>query len=104
MNPLECWNPIRPIVLWYNKRRMDNFIRPHLESQLVNSYNTQQKTIVDLAAKAYLADKGKEVGNVDPLFTSLALSQVKLFLFSGHDTTSSSVCYLFYVLMAIRRC
>ena len=35
---------------------------------------------------------------MDSTFKRVAMSQIKLFLFSGHDTTSSTVCYIFYVL------
>ena len=35
---------------------------------------------------------------MDISFKKVIMSQVKLFLFSGHDTTSSSVCYIFYIL------
>ncbi|KAL8881846.1 MAG: hypothetical protein Q9198_001031 [Flavoplaca austrocitrina] len=35
---------------------------------------------------------------MDPLFKRFTMNQIKLFLFSGNDTTSSTVCYIFYVL------
>ena len=35
---------------------------------------------------------------MDRTFKRFAMNQIKLFLFSGHDTTSSTVCYIFYVL------
>lgn len=31
-------------------------------------------------------------------FKKFTISQIKLFLFFGHDTISSSVCYIFYTL------
>ena len=101
VNPLEQYNPLRPIVHWYNKRRMDRYIVPYLDRQLAEfEGEMKKKTIIDLASKAYFS--AKEDGTLDKTteseFRSFALSQVKLFLFSGFDTTSSSVCYLFYVL------
>lgn len=101
VNPLEQYNPLRPLVLWYNKRRMDQYIVPHLDRQLTQfDGDTRKKTIIALASNAYSSTKGTDAphSNIDSTFQSFALSQVKLFLFSGHDTTSSSVCYLFYVL------
>ena len=35
---------------------------------------------------------------MDKAFKKFTMSQIKLFLFSGHDTTSSTVCYIFYIL------
>ena len=58
------------------------------------------KSVVNLALNAYLSDnEGKKLAtSSDDTFRQLAMSQIKLFLFSGHDTTSSSICYLFYTL------
>ncbi|KAL9117956.1 MAG: hypothetical protein Q9187_005502 [Circinaria calcarea] len=55
---------------------------------------------MDLALTAYLGENlEKNVAQgIDKTFKKFAMSQIKLFLFSGHDTTSSSICYLFYVL------
>lgn len=35
---------------------------------------------------------------MDNTFKKFTMNQIKLFLFSGHDTTSSTVCYIFYIL------
>lgn len=35
---------------------------------------------------------------MDIQFKTFIMNQIKLLLFSGHDTTSSTVCYIFYSL------
>ena len=58
------------------------------------------RTIVDLALNAYQTEHDEAVDEprMDPFFRQICMSQIKIFLFSGHDTTSSSICYLFYLL------
>ena len=101
VNPLVQYNPTRFLVYRYNKWRMDRYISKHLDRLLSNPQgDAGKRTIIDLALEAsHSAAKNSAFGSsTDYTFRSFALSQVKLFLFSGHDTTSSSVCYLFYVL------
>lgn len=47
--------------------------------------------------QTYLAEDTSRT-SIDDTFRVFALSQIKQFLFSGHDTTSSTMCYIFYVL------
>lgn len=59
--------------------------------------------MVDLALKTYHSENGstdnkESVREMDPFFKNVCLAQIKLFLFSGHDTTSSSICYTLYLL------
>lgn len=78
----------------------------HLSQELDHRFAISQtaaeketKSIIDLALKTYAAEKPKEeLDEMDATFKKFAVSQVKLFLFSGHDTTSSSICYVFYLL------
>lgn len=58
------------------------------------------KFVVDLALQSYIAKGPKEKLNkgMDATFKAYAISQAKLLLFSGHDTTSSSICYILYIL------
>jgi len=62
--------------------------------------NTRSKSVIDLALTAYLK-QNPNISNsetINPLFKEIAINQMKLFLFSGHDTTSSTVCYILYLL------
>ena len=53
---------------------------------------------MDLTLTAYMKQKDGNSGIIDPLFKEIAVNQMKLFLFSGHDTTSSTICYVLYLL------
>ena len=54
---------------------------------------------MDLILTTYLSENvERKTHNIDATFKQFTISQIKLFLFSGHDTTSSTVCYIFYVL------
>ena len=64
------------------------------------SSGARNKSIIDLALTAYLKEKDNKNPSeaIDPLFKRIAIDQMKLFLFSGHDTTSSTICYVLYLL------
>lgn len=110
-NPFQQYHPFRPLVHWYNTWQMDKYISPEVDerfqlyrtastSETSTSLATHGKSVIDLTLTAYL--KRKDCSNtsevVDPLFKKIAINQMKLFLFSGHDTTSSTICYVIYLL------
>ncbi|KAL9582087.1 MAG: hypothetical protein Q9212_003499 [Teloschistes hypoglaucus] len=69
----------------------------------------RSESVVDLALAAYLNHNNSSTvtEGIDPAFKEVTLNQLKLFLFSGHDTTSSTVCYVLYMLSVnpeIRSC
>lgn len=84
---------------------MNNFLIPRIEnrfSEIRNETNDSiggNKSIIDLVLRAYLSDnrKGKPT-EIESTVKKFTMNQIKLFLFSGHDTTSSTICYLFYIL------
>ncbi|TGO24313.1 hypothetical protein BPAE_0106g00180 [Botrytis paeoniae] len=57
----------------------------------------KDKSIVDLALKAYLAENPSATG-IDKSFQNFAMAQIKLFIFAGHDTTSAGVIFTYYLL------
>lgn len=69
-------------------------------SENTSSSIARSNSVIDLALIAYLKDNpdASNSGVIDPLFKEIALNQMKLFLFSGHDTTSSTVCYIIYLI------
>lgn len=94
---------------WYNTRIMDRYITQQLEDRFVVQMNESQiskknKSIIDLALNTYLQEiasrkwKNSAANIIDPASKSLITGQIKVFLFSGHDTTSSSMCYVFHNL------
>lgn len=86
---------------------MDKYILPEVNARIANWKRQDSaqdikrgKSVIDLALKAYLKnDKvDKSVYGSDKAFIDTSVNQMKLFLFSGHDTTSSTICYIFHVL------
>ncbi len=109
--PFQQYHPLRPFVHRYNTYQMNRYISPDVDVRFEKhriataSGNTTSsiahgKSVVDLALIAYLKDNPNTNSSrgIDPLFKEIAINQMKLFLFSGHDTTSSTVCYIFYLL------
>ncbi|KAL8736338.1 MAG: hypothetical protein Q9181_002492 [Wetmoreana brouardii] len=70
------------------------------QKSFLDPTRSRSKSVVDLALAAYLdhRDNSNVAGGIDPTFKETAINQLKLFLFSGHDTTSSTVCYVLYLL------
>ena len=93
---------MRPLLQWHNSYRMNSHLSQELDHRFKISQTGEKrltKSIIDLALETYTAEKPRdELDGMDATFKKFAMSQVKLFLFSGHDTTSSSICYVFYLL------
>ena len=111
LNPWERYHPLRPFALWYNTRQMDRSISPQVDARFhahqaastmekLTSSTRRGKSVVDLALAAYRKHQGRSDRSevIDPLFKRMAINQIKLFLFVGHDTTSSTICYVLYLL------
>ena len=81
----------------YVSREIDDRFS-QLQSQRDHSIRAS-KTIIDLVLTTHMAENAAEKPQtIDSTFKKFTMSQIKLFLFSGHDTTSSTVCYIFYIL------
>ena len=106
INPLEYINFVRPLVHRYNTRRMNRYLSRELENRYDNIQNKdkppQEKSVVDLALKSYLEENptvtAREAISSRNQFKDFAMAQIKLFIFAGHDTTSTSVCFVFHLL------
>ena len=61
---------------------------------------SRPKPVVDLALDEYLKETpGLEViYSMDLTFKKFAISQMKVFILAGHNTTSSTLCYVYYLL------
>ena len=103
--PIEIidW-PIRMLVQRYNSYRMDRYIGRHLDNRFATwSKREKSKAVIDLALDTYLKEKGvpsSSAGGLrtDPEFRAAAINNMKIFVFAGHDTTSATICYIFYYL------
>ncbi|EON66227.1 hypothetical protein W97_05620 [Coniosporium apollinis CBS 100218] len=119
-NPLDPLNPMRPFMQRYNKWRMDRYLNRLLDERFASRAGAQsrkprKKTVIDLALQSYHdPSEGEErtkedpseesPQHMDPTFRSYALDQLKLFVFAGHDTTSSTICYALHLLSTHPSC
>lgn len=108
-NSFQQYHPLRPLVHWYNTWQMDKYISPEVDARFdvyrsayvsgnPTSSATRGRSVIDLTLAAYLKRTESSSEMIDPLFKKIAINQMKLFLFSGHDTTSSTICYVLYLL------
>ena len=60
----------------------------------------RSKTIVDLALDTYRNEMAQEKpsSSLDAVFRDYVTSQIRTFVFAGHDSTGSAICYAFYLL------
>lgn len=106
MNPLKKYNPMRPFVYWYNTRKMNSILGKVLDDRFASRKANEQlqsstfgKPIIDSALDNYLNDESqKSRDRIDPTFKEFAVDQIKLFLFAGHDTTSTTASYMYHLL------
>jgi cytochrome P450 len=103
----ERYHPLRPIISWWNNRRMLQYIWRELDLRFKSKYRQSEvakrvrsKTIIDLALDNYLAGKAQNdtSGDMDSIFRDFATSQIRTFVFAGHDSTSSTMCYALHLL------
>ncbi len=107
LNPLSWLNFIRPIVEWNNGRKMDAYIRVEVakrfeayQKKMNHSKGKQQvECIIDLALQDYMADPSRAASKeLDDDFKTFATRNMRMLLFSGHDSMGSTASYCFYLL------
>ncbi len=106
INPWERWHPLRPIIQWLNGRIMNNIVLKELDRRLEelqsNSESKPNKSMIDLALENYMAkNSSSRNGPVPKMDTTMKLftaRQIRLFIFAGSDSTSSVLCYCYYML------
>jgi len=103
-NPLDSYQPIRKLVLHYYGGIMDQLIGKELEHRFDEYKLTgkkSSKSVATLALDSYLADKqdvSMTPDRLDKSFLRHATYQLRLFLFAGHDTTTSVLVYTYHIL------
>ena len=102
-NPLEYLNFPRLYIHWRNGRRMDNYIGHELDERyseyIANPEMTRTKAVIDLVIQAYTSQtQGQLPGKLDAAFRLFAIRQIRTFFFAGHDSTSSTICYILHLL------
>lgn len=91
-------NPIRPFLMRRDNRIMRNICLPYIMNAIRNKdLKEGSKTINGLAVQAYLKEHSGE-GDIDPRWADIAVAQLKVFLFAGHDTTASTLSFTYALL------
>ncbi|TAQ90087.1 hypothetical protein B7494_g1608 [Chlorociboria aeruginascens] len=104
MNPFVRFNPIRPIVQWYNGYRMDSYISKELDKRFVErqmgNKDSSSRSVIDLVLNNYMSDRPNAQASkeMDKSFKDWAIIQIRLFIFAGHDSTASTIGYSYYLL------
>lgn len=99
-------NPLRLLRMrWWN-RVLRKALTPLIVEQLVraDSSGGGPKTVSGLAIQSYRkehSNNGKDVDSdetIDSDFLDAIVQNLRIFLFAGHDTTSSTLCFAYYYL------
>lgn len=106
MNRFVIYNPVRPIVFEYNRTKMARYVAKVLDERFsAHAKNEPRRSkkrtqpIIDLALDAYREENGnRSTNSLDATFKRFAVDQIKNFMFGGHDTTSSTFCYVVHSL------
>ncbi|KAK5167401.1 uncharacterized protein LTR77_007100 [Saxophila tyrrhenica] len=110
---LKMWQPTGIWKRWRNGRIMRSYIGNVLDQRFAKEAQTangsaggkkqRKRAILDLALEGYKSQQ--EVGGqfkasagMDTEFREAAIAQIRTFIFAGHDTTSSTICYATYML------
>lgn len=118
INPLAGLNPLRNLNLFFNGRKLDRLIGEELDRKFSASKTSsngstekisrkdRKRSVVDLALEAYTkttttsssSSSSTPSGMMDATFRQNSIDSIKTFIFAGHDTTSSTIAYVFYLL------
>ncbi|KAL8999953.1 MAG: hypothetical protein Q9169_001359 [Polycauliona sp. 2 TL-2023] len=105
MNLFRKYNPMKWFAYRANTKIMNRYLGELLQQRFTHRQqedrvNTKRsKPIIDLALDTYLQETGQSGGSTLPAqFKRSAIDQFKTFLFAGHDTTSSTACYIVHLL------
>ena len=108
-NLFKRWNPARPFVQWYNAYIMNKFLDAELDRHFAPSpvdgtdargSPRSNRSIIGLSAETYLTERASSRTDetIDKAFREFTKTQIRTFLFAGHDSTSSAMCYAYYLL------
>jgi cytochrome P450 len=87
-------------VISKNNRVMHDVLMPKVYDRLASGAQAGGKqTILDLALKQFdVENTGGKGAKPDAEFLDALLSNLKVFVFAGHDTTATTICWMFKVL------
>src|SRR3569833_2140115 len=90
LNPFKRYLSIRPLVLWYNSRRMESYIKVLIDKrfskikmeQQLDTGSKRSKSVLSLILQTYLKDNiDKTEVTLDSDFRDITAAQLRLFLF-----------------------
>ncbi|ETN42361.1 uncharacterized protein HMPREF1541_01515 [Cyphellophora europaea CBS 101466] len=92
-------NPIRQFHIWNNNRIMKKGILPYILEGIRNEDRKEgSKTMHSLAVRSYRKEHSAVEGEIDSRWIDVAVDQFKMLLFAGHDTVSSTICFVLALL------
>lgn len=110
LDPIAGWNPIGIYHRWNNSRIMCAYLSKIIDERIANieadtvtngGKKPRKRTMIDLALESYrsrTASTTTKSKGLHPDFKKHAITQIRIFIFAGHDTTSSAICYAIYLL------
>lgn len=98
-NPSKRYNPLRHWRFYDNDRKMNEYISRQLNKTYEDwrSTSSKPKSVISLAIDDFMKGK-KSTGTLDTIFRTWAITQIREFLFVGHDSTASTIVYCLYLL------
>ncbi|PKY00379.1 putative cytochrome P450 [Aspergillus campestris IBT 28561] len=103
-DPRILAHPLRPFIQRYYGSVMDRYIRTELDKRFSEAHDNNStkrgKSVISLALEAYRTsnDGDHDPNHLDESFARYATHQIRLFLFAGNDTTSSTIVYIYHLL------
>ncbi|KAK8060985.1 hypothetical protein PG996_010915 [Apiospora saccharicola] len=110
-NPFRRWLSPRPLVQWYTSRCIDRYLCGEVDKRFEelaesrrdnntrdSKKKAQVRSIISLVMDQYLAETSETEQLSKETFKNLVLPQLRMFLYAGHDTTSSTLLYCFHLL------
>ncbi|KAL2810347.1 cytochrome P450 [Aspergillus granulosus] len=97
MNPFEKLNLIRPFIHWRHGRKVENYISKVIDerSRLATAKKTS-KPVLDYA----LEENARNNQTIIPRheLKRVILDNMRSFIFAGHDTTASTLSYIYLMM------
>ncbi|KAK8129115.1 hypothetical protein PG984_010223 [Apiospora sp. TS-2023a] len=93
-NPFRRWLSPRPLVQWYTSRCIDRYLRGEIDKRFEELAESRRNNNNTREAKK--SPKREQLSK--ETFKNLVLPQLRMFLYAGHDTTSSTLLYCFHLL------
>jgi len=101
---MATWNPVLRFGQWYYSRKMNNYIGNVIQERIalrkagpeMMKRQSGRRPAIDLAIDEYFLTS--RTGSVSNEFKQVAIDQMRTCLFAGHDTSSSTMCYIYNLL------